>query len=161
LARSKAAGRCSGFACAAASPQTRKIRQVRKIVHLADLLKLVAGKIDAKLGLQPRLLEDSVVSNIGGELRSGLTVELHVADRAVDEPRRQAIAQPLERRAVHPLANALCELAGRVGVLSHGTGLWSDPLFKMDQPSSVICHAWGRTSMGFIDCFLNTGFSRF
>src|ERR1700729_2713846 len=66
-----------------ASPQIRKIRQVRKIVHLADLLKLVAGKIDAKLGLQPRLLEDSVVSNIGGELRSGLTVELHVADRAV------------------------------------------------------------------------------
>jgi hypothetical protein len=51
-----------------ASPQTRKIRQVRKIVHLTDLLKLVAGKIDAKLGLQPCLLADSVVSNRGGEL---------------------------------------------------------------------------------------------
>jgi hypothetical protein len=43
------------------------------------------------------------------------------------------IGQPLKRRAVHPLAIALRELAGRVGALSHGTGLWSDPLLKMDQ----------------------------
>jgi hypothetical protein len=31
-----------------ASPQIRKIRQARGIVHLADLLELVAGKIDAR-----------------------------------------------------------------------------------------------------------------
>ncbi len=140
MARSKAAGRCSGFACAAASPQTRKIRQVRKIVHLADLLKLVAGKIDAKLGLQPCLLADSVVSNRGGELRSGLTVEIHVADRAFDEPRRQAIAQPLERRAVHRLAIALCELAGRVGRFRMEWVFGATLSLKWDQPSSVIFH---------------------
>ena len=38
----------------------RKIRQVRGIVNPADLLELVSAKIDAKLGLQPGLLEDYV-----------------------------------------------------------------------------------------------------
>jgi hypothetical protein len=66
-----------------------------------------------------------------------LTVEIHVADRAFDEPRRQAIAQPLECRAVHRLA---IELAGRVGRFRMEWVFGATLSLKWDQSSSVIFH---------------------
>ena len=52
--------------------EVRKIIHIRRIVHLADLLELVRVEIDADLRLQPRLLEDRVIADIGRKLRSAL-----------------------------------------------------------------------------------------
>jgi hypothetical protein len=46
------------------APGLGKFGNVRRIVHLADLLDLVWGDIDAELALQPILLQQHVVADL-------------------------------------------------------------------------------------------------
>ena len=46
--------------CRGDAPKFGKIRHIRRIVHLADLLDLVGGEFDAELALQPILLKDTL-----------------------------------------------------------------------------------------------------
>ena len=68
--RSKAAGRCSGFTCFAAARRPSSARSVKfdgsSILRICSILSGV--EIDAELGLQPVLLQQHVVADVGGEL---------------------------------------------------------------------------------------------
>ena len=56
------------------APERGKIGQVRRIVHLADLLDLIGGELEAELALQPIPLQEHVVADVGGELGPCMTV---------------------------------------------------------------------------------------
>jgi hypothetical protein len=65
-----------------------------------------------------------VVADVCSKLGARLTVERHVAYRAVDEPGRQAIRQPLKGGAIHSLAIVHQRLQCNVSV---GTGHYREP----------------------------------